>query len=256
MTSVGVVIPWYERDPDPWRDRILTYVQGWWETNFPHWQVVTGTVHVTEGPWRKGLAVHRGLEKTDADMIVVSDADVTCEGTPEAVEQITRLAAGWAIPHRLVCRLTPESTTMLLQDGRIPPTPRRVGATGPDYEDVYSGAPGGGLVVLPRRLLTDVPIDPRFAGWGQEDYAWARALTLIAGHPWRGRSPLVHLWHTPQPRMSRGVGSPDSNLLWKRYQTTPTLPSMLDLVEEARKALVGDTERLRDQPLPLRLDPV
>jgi hypothetical protein len=239
MSSVGVVIPWYQRDPDPWRDRIFAHVRTWWETAFS-WQVVVGTVTSDEGPWRKGLAVHRGISQLDTEIVVVADADVTCDGVDDAVDQIARLAAGWAIPHRLVCRLTSDATSLLLQDGRYPATPTRTGVTGPGYTEVYSGVSGGGMVVLPRRLLTDVPLDPRFCGWGQEDLAWSRALTMVSGHPWRGRSPLFHLWHEPQQRMSRGVGSQGSHRLWQRYQTASTLPVMLDLVEEARLELVED----------------
>jgi len=248
VTSVGVVIPWYQKGPDPWRERALAHVRAWWDTAFPG-RVVLGTISSDDGPWRKGLAVHRGIAELDAEIVVVSDADVICEGVDDAIAQISRFDVGWAIPHRMVCRLTADATTMLLQDNTYPPTPTRTGVTGPHYAEVYPGAPGGGLVVLPRRLLEDVPIDPRFCGWGQEDYAWARALTMIAGHPWRGRFPLFHLFHEPQQRMSRGIGSSDSHRLWQRYHTAPNLPVMLDLIEEARKALHTTTEKTLSDPL-------
>jgi len=236
MTSVGVIIPWYQTAPDQWRDRALAHVLTWWETNYPTWPVILGTTPADDGPWRKGLAVHQALDRLSTEMVVVADADVICDGLTEAVDQISALRVGWAIPHRLVYRLTDTATTLVYQDGRYPPLVR-VGVTSPDYREVHSGFAGGGLVVLPTRLLVDVPIDPRFAGWGQEDHSWARALTMIVGHPWRGRAPLYHLWHDPQPKMSLGVGSPEGYALWQRYQTAATLPAMLDLVEEARQAL-------------------
>lgn len=243
MTSVSVIIPWYKREPDPWRDNALAYVQRWWSVTFPDWPVIIGAMNQEEGPWRKGLAVHRALQKTDADTIVVADADVICTGVREAVDQIAALRCGWAVPHRLVCRLTSDATTLLIQDGRKPADPKR--GTRPDYAEVHQGIIGGGLVVLPRKLLSDIPIDPRFTGWGQEDYSWARALTMLAGHPWRGPAPLLHLWHDPQttsdPR--RGVGSAEGYALWQRYQDAATLPTLLDVVEEAKKALEDLSER-------------
>jgi hypothetical protein len=233
MSSVAVVIPWYEGTQDQHRQAALTYVRSWWAVEHPDWEVVTATMDSGEGPWRKGLAVHRGLQQTDAEMIVVADADVTCDGTADAIEQVRDLRTGWAIPHRLVCRLTEQATVILLQEGRYPPTPTRVG-TSAAFAEIYPGTAAGGLVVLPRRLLLDVPIDPRFCGWGQEDMAWSRALTMVAGHPWRGRAPLFHLWHTPQDRVSRGVGSTASLALWQRYQGIATLPAMLDLLVECQ----------------------
>lgn len=256
MTEVSVIIPWYERAYDQWRDLAFSYIRTWWSDNFPTWQIIVGQMGEDEGPWRKGLAVHRGLQQAKYDLIVVADADVTCDGIGDAVDQITTLRSSWAVPHRMVCRINEDATTLLLQDGRYPPTPYRVGVANPNYVEVYAGAVGGGMTVLPRKLLSDIPIDPRFSGWGQEDYAWGRALTMLAGHPWRGRSPLFHLWHTPQDRISRGVGSTESNTLWLRYQSMATLPMMLDLMEEAKQILAADgvddpSPESQELPLPV-----
>jgi len=40
----------------------------------------------------------------------------------------------------------------------------------------YPGYPGGGITVLPRSTYTEVPLDLRYEGWGQEDESWAHAL--------------------------------------------------------------------------------
>lgn len=238
--SVGVVLPWYEGAQDPRRDEALAYVRTWWSSTYPDWQLAMGVFRQDEGPWCKGLAVHRGVRELDADIIVVADADVICDNVHDAVDQIQRLHASWAIPHRMVCRLTADATTMFLRDGRRPVATMRPGVPSPDFVEVYPGVAGGGLVVLPRRLLADVPIDPRFRGWGQEDYAWSRALTMISGHPWRGQSPCLHLWHQPQVRLTRGRGSPASVDLFHRYHRIANVPGMLDLVEEAKRELSDD----------------
>jgi hypothetical protein len=244
VTSVGVIVPWHPCE-DHWRERALMHVLGWWEKNHPDWPVALGQLPNPTDPWRKGLAVHRGLAELDTDIVVVCDADVICDGVTEAVEQIVGLRVGWAVPHRMVYRMNTSSTTLLYQDERYPPLVG-AGSVSPDYCEVYPGTAAGGLVVLPSRMLRDIPIDPRFVGWGQEDQAWARALTMVAGHPWRGRAPLYHLWHEPQKRMTRGIGSPESLALWTRYEQVPVLPAMLDLVEEAR-LILADNPPAEDQ---------
>jgi hypothetical protein len=73
------------------------------------------------------------------------------------------------------------------------------------------------MTVLTRETYEQVPLDRRFAGWGQEDESWALALTCLTGAPWRGDAPLWHLWHPPQDRASRRWGSGASRALWARY---------------------------------------
>jgi hypothetical protein len=107
----------------------------------------------------------------------------------------------------------------------------------------YRGYRGGGFVVAPRKTLIDIPIDPRFVGWGHEDSAWAWALMTLAGNPWRGTAPLVHLWHPPQERPSRRHGSAQSMELERRYQAAFEKP-------EAMSELIGeiDHEPWTNQP--------
>jgi hypothetical protein len=232
--SVAVVIPWYENDgADSMRHQTREFVIDWWRRRHPMWSVVIGSVSADEGQWCKGLAVHRGAQQTHADILVVADADVICGDVREPVAQIETLRSGWAVPHRLVYRMSEDATNMMISDGRQPPLVAP-GVVSPDFVEIHTGKAGGGLVVLPHKLLDDVPIDPRFCGWGQEDLSWSRALTMIAGHPWRGTAPLLHLWHEPQGRISRGVGSIESYALWQQYQQASTMPAMLDVVDAAR----------------------
>jgi hypothetical protein len=151
--------------------------------------------------------VEAALELTDADLLVVHDADVWCDALDDAIEAV-RAGAPWAMPHRRVYRLTEDATNAALDGGDL---------GGPTVEHPYIGWQGGGIVVLPRTTYRDCPLDPRFAGWGAEDEAWARALVALHGKPWRGRAPLWHLWHPPQPRVSRRMGSESSDALLARY---------------------------------------
>ena len=103
---------------------------------------------------------------------------------------------------------------------------------------VRFGLIGGGLMVLPRELWEICPADPRFIGWGQEDEAWGYALIGTAGRPTRGEGVLWHLWHPPQPRRNRGIGSPESLELARRYMLAARHPDQLaTLLTEARTAL-------------------
>jgi hypothetical protein len=220
--SVSVVIPW--RSGCPHRERSLEWVLGWYRTNHPDFEV---TIGVTDGPWCKAAAVAAGLTTASGDVVVIADADVypaDPDALTTAVGMLDRF--GWAIPHTFVHRLTEDGTTALIAGD----DPGKARAQRP-----YRGWPGGGLTVLRRETYEQVPIDPRFIGWGQEDMSWAFALAALVGRPWRGSSDLFHLWHPPQERKNRIVGSDEGFQLYRRYESAKRSPDrMRALIEEAR----------------------
>jgi hypothetical protein len=176
-----------------------------------------------EGPWVKAHAVMPAVERA-ADIVIVSDADVVSDGLSEAVYAI-QTGDQWAIPHKRVHRLTKQASDKYLAghplDG-LPLTQRP-----------YPGMPGGGIVIARRQTILDVPLDPRFVGWGQEDESWAIALHTLAGKPFRGVSNLVHLWHPPQERVTRRRGNQSGWQLMKRYRAARRDPeAMRALLEE------------------------
>ena len=242
--AVHVVIPW--RSGCPYREAALDYVGKWWMENYPTWSLTLGPWPVELGPWRKGCAVRAaGIHPAPDDVVVVSDADVIPVGIGEAVDAIGasgwgRPMARWAVPFRVVNRLS-EAASDLVTSGRmgIPSS----GAAPGILAESYVGTAGGGVVALRGDVFTDVPIDPRFAGYGQEDVSWSLALHRLAGMPAQGSAPLWHLWHTPQERMirgttvSRGVGSVASQRLWQRYREAATPTLMRSLVAEAESEL-------------------
>jgi hypothetical protein len=146
-------------------------------------------------------------------MLVVADADVWCGGVGAAVDAVRSGAAKWAVPHARVCRLTSVASAQVYETGQWPT--RRVTTT--YAQPPYPGRLGGGMVVLGRDTYLAAPLDPRFVGWGQEDESWALALRCMAGREWRGVEDLWHLWHTPQRRLSRSVGSRENSILYRRY---------------------------------------
>lgn len=164
-----------------------------------------------EGPWCKALAVSDGIAQNEPDVLVVADADCFSDGIAEAVD-LARTGTPWVVPHNYLYRLSEAATAAVLAGE--PPHPKMPLSEG---RRPYRGRAGGGIVVLRRDVYEASPIDPRFQGWGQEDEAWALALTCMHGKPARLDHPLWHLWHPPQPRMNRGVGSTEGLELYKRY---------------------------------------
>lgn len=205
--KVSVIVPWR---PTQDREVLWTFLHNQWVTSFPDWQIIEGWC--PDGPWCKAAAVSDGLLQADGDVLVIADADVWCDGVSEAVQKVHDGAA-WAIPHYLTRRLTRPATAEVLNSGQWPT--RRTATT--YAERPYPGRPGGGMVVLSRKTYEQVPMDPRFLGWGQEDESWALALGTILGRSWRGTADLWHLWHDPQVRLSRTTGSTANLVLHRRY---------------------------------------
>lgn len=223
--STAVVVPFGGECPH----RYLAW--GWVRAQFakhhPDWDLVVGTTDV-EG-FSRTQAILDALTRTDADTIIVSDADVWSNGLRFAVSHVHEY--GWAIPHNLIHRLSAPSTEAVL--------------TGADWHGLplsqdnkqdsrpYRGHECGTLTVFRRDVLESVPPDPRFVGWGSEDDAQALALRTLIGPPWRGEADLVHLHHPPQPRLNRVVGNETSKALLDRYQRARhNPPAMRALIEE------------------------
>ena len=216
--SVAVLIPWRDVACEH-RSRALIYVV---RSQLAAWPVFIG--RHDEGPWCKALAVADALSQTDADTLILHDADCFTTGLGAAVDAVERDEAVWAVPHRLLHRLTADATRALYE-GREPQ-----GLEQP----AYVGIAGGGVTVVRRDVYEACPLDARFTGWGQEDHAFGHALRTLHGREWRGTADLVHCWHPPQERMTRRVGCLEGRRLERRYVAARRSPdAMRRLVEEA-----------------------
>lgn len=241
MAGVSVLVPYRGDDGGP-RDKAWAYVREWYRSQFPGWQVVQGDLPAGS-PWVKGDAVQRALTRSDGAICVVADADVLSVGVDQAVRAVQSGAAPWATPHRRVYRLTEAATARVLAGEPLPDIPERTPRRrqpgqrprvwrAPDFGEIHAAMLGGGLVVLPRALYEQVPMDPRFEGWSAEDFSFGRALSVLAGPPWRSSAPLLHLHHPPQPRLTRAVGSLESRALAQRYRAATTPDAMRALIAE------------------------
>lgn len=237
MPLTTVVVPW--RGGCEHRARALEWVQARYRAHHPGWRVVVAPV--PRGPWVKAAAVWAATPRSG--VVIVADGDVWCDALAVAVEAV-RGGAPWALPHRTVRRLAPEPTRRVLAGA---PPSRRMECT----QLPYRGTRGGGLVVLRAEVLRAVPPDPRFEGWGGEDAAWGHALTALAGRPASGHAELWHLWHPPQARLSRRIGSHANQALLERYRAARSdRAAMLALIAEAHDRLHGQEGALRRPPGP------
>lgn len=208
----AVLIPW--QGDCPHRVTAREWVLKQYAEHHPDWQVVIGSP-ADDSVWRKGEAVESALVQTDADIIVVADADCWTPGLGDLVRKLRgRKDIRWGMAHTLVIRFT-EAATALILDG-TPPEDLLL-ETEMLVQPPYVGYEGGGVVAVKREAYDVAPIDKRFAGFGQEDEAWALALRCTAGDPWRSPLPLWHLWHPPQPRVDRHWGSDLSRRLYEEY---------------------------------------
>lgn len=227
---VNVIIPW--RDSGCLhRAASLAWVLEQWARHHPTWAVTVATSQAEE--WVKADAVMPAIAALGCnDIAIVADADVWSDHVTEAVDAAQSGDCWWAVPHLHVRRLTSWATdevrrgadTALLNADSI-------------AESAYVGVLGGGMVVAPRDVLLDCPLDPRFVGWGGEDHAWGYALSTLHGMPWRGDAPLWHLWHPPQRRATRRWGSHASEALRLRYHVAREQPdAMAQIIDEAKQA--------------------
>jgi hypothetical protein len=194
------------------------------------WKVIEATAPA--GGWRKGAAVNPAVETCGTEIVILADADVWCDGLADAVNAV-KAGAGWAAPHLRVHRLTEEGTEAVIggKDWRDQPL----------AQEPYKGILGGGVVVARRESLLEAPLDSRFVGWGQEDEAHALALNALFGKPWRGSADLIHLFHPPQPRLTRRRGSQESWKLRQRYLRCRNDPrAMRALIKEESRVASPD----------------
>jgi hypothetical protein len=219
--SVRIIIPFLGGDPD--RERNLRWVLD--RLDYPV------TIAPGAKPWSKGAALYPAILACEAEIVVVHDADCWTDGLGAAVSAVAATdGPAWAVAHDRVHRLSRDATARLI--------------AGADWRGlaldrpVYEGMAGGGIVCARRDVLLDAPMDPRFLNWGGEDESWGTALWGLHGPCWRGQADLVHLWHPPQPRINRRIGSERNWALCLRYKEARRDPAaMRELVGEAHRAL-------------------
>lgn len=230
--NVSVLVPFTPGCPH--RDAAWNLIRATYASEFPTWEIITGQGSTPDG-YSRTRAILDAESRAHGDVVVVADADVWCH---PGLAVLAALEAGWAIPHTLIHRLSPESTEQVLAGADWHGLPLSTDNT--QDSKPYLGNPTGTLVVMRRDVFRLAPPDRRFVGWGQEDDAWNLALRALVGKPWRGEDDLVHLWHPAQPRKTRRVGTPQNLDLLRRYRAVRHHPDrMRTLIDEARTVEVA-----------------
>jgi len=227
----------------PHRRAALAHVRAWYAEHHPDWDICIGDAR--EGAdWCKAEAVRNALHWTsdDTDILVIADADCIAVNIGDAVGAVRSGTHNWAMPHQTVHRLNRIGTDLVMTQGA---DPAKLPRTSHYYAQMpYTGYAGGGIVVCKKNTYTECPLDPRFVGWGQEDESWAIALRCLFGPPWRPRhAPLWHLWHPPQQRSSRAVGSIQSRNLRTAYRRLSKSPDAMKQHIAPAKSYVQAAEK-------------
>lgn len=182
--KVAVVVPF--RGEDPHRVAAYDWVHAWYRYHFPAW-----AWHRADcaGPWSKPRAVNETVAEVDADVLVISDADVFVDAFRIAAAVRRR---PWCVPHTRLHRLTALASARLYGGERL-------------HDDTimkpYGSVAGGGLFTIPRAGWDQVGgFDEAFVGWGCEDQAFAIAADTLLGSRERIAGPLWHLYHDPGMR--------------------------------------------------------
>lgn len=223
--TVSVLVPYTPNCPE--RATAWRYVRARYETEHLGWEIIEG--HSSARGFSRTQAILDAASKATGDVFVVADADVFTDGIAASFDHLAE--HGWCVPHRLLHRLSPESSSRVMAGEDWHGLPLSTD----NHQDrrPYKGNECGTLVVLTRDNFHAAPPDPRFVGWGSEDVAWSLALRCLVGPPWRGDADLVHLWHPPQDRQSRTVGNRHNDRLLRRYRAVRRSPeAMRALLEE------------------------
>jgi len=236
----AVIIPW--KNTDCLREQARAWVVAQYQQReFP---VFIGELRDDE-PWCKAVAIARGIRQAlNLHTLVIADADVWVEpeALDKAIEAVATGRSAWAQPFSKIFRFNQYASSRVLEGHETPDRMACIPTSIARDERVYSHTAAGGIVVVTLDAWKQVPMDPAFTGYGCEDFSWADALETLIGPRERIAGTLCHFWHTPQPRMSRTVGSSASLVLRNRYmRARGNVGAMQELIDEAKLAFEGRT---------------
>lgn len=205
-------------------------------------------VHAWVSAWyvARGYTVHDGVCRSEVwckaeafngvadDVVIAADAD--CLPDPQALAWAVERAKvhGWAVPGSKVRRIAPSPTADLL--AHDPASDAMPDPRSPLESDPHDVLPGGGIVAVNGRLWDEAGgFDPRFKGWGGEDWALGCALTTLSNSMAQVRPGVIwHLYHPAQP--GGRTSSKETDALGWRYRKAKHRPEdMRALIAEWRR---------------------
>lgn len=183
------------------RDRLWSWCRARWESMHPDWPIVVG--ESPAGPFNRSAAVNDAAAKSDADVLVVIDADIAAN--PRAVRdavELAHLSGRIVLPYDERIHLNRAGTAKVLDGFDGPWREKRL------VEAVYTNQDSC-VVAVPRVVWDTVGgFDPLFVDWFGEDTAFNLAAETLTGRPLvRLSAELYHLWHTKAPGAAPGAPS-------------------------------------------------
>jgi hypothetical protein len=222
------------RDTDGTRTRLWDFVRSYYERTWPEAEMVCCSDDGVD-PFHKTLALNRAAAKATGDVFVICDADTLVDTNVlrEAVEAVRTSVNQWGHPYNQKTKLNEVATEYVLSQGanwQGPLDLRKFGQM--EGFTAFNAAPP--LVVSRDAWDLVQGHDERFRGWGQEDQAFAQALTVMCGRPFRRSGQALHLKHN-----RIGVSGND---LWPG-QDAEGKRRNIELQEEYRQAMSVDAMR-------------
>jgi hypothetical protein len=223
--NVSLVVPW--RSGDPWRERIWTWCRTYWEATWPEFELIE--CDSEDEPFTRGRSLNAGVEKASGEILVLADADTVVAHVGGAVEMATY--GDWVIayPEGQYYSLTEHYTADLTAG----PPGRLREPTREQWRDRITSY--SGVLVLLREAFDKVGgYDPRFIGWGHEDFAFMFALDTLWKPHQRATGWALHLWHEHrEPERFEQPHIAENKALVDRYEHCYANPSaMSQLVRE------------------------
>jgi Glycosyl transferase family 2 len=228
--NCSLIVPWkYAYD----RERIWSYLWPAWEEE--GFEVILSPLSDFE-VWRKGKAWHQGLQKASCDFVCLMDADCWVPALSEAVGLLTD-GVRWVQGQNVVLRFDKQTTARLLSGELSLEDATKLENIWEDQPRMSSAGVG---TILRRDEADEIPLDPRFVGWGWEDNSWWEALTTMWGEPARLDSSFCyHFHHKPQSDKDRRPNSQSQTwLLSREYVRARGRPQQMQaVIDRARQAV-------------------
>jgi len=192
MSKVAVIVPW--RPSEPRRATLWAFVRDWLRRYHGAWPVHTAPG--PDGPFNRGAALNQAAAKTDADILVIHDADTICDPL-----QLSR-AVTWVNNYGGIC-YPYETYTYLDQPSTdwIRSHPTGTWFVSPEvhhtqgFRTTVRHKHVSGAVVVSRQALAAVGGFIELQGWGAEDMIMHTLFeTFVAGANWM-QGGAYHLWH-------------------------------------------------------------
>lgn len=242
--GISLLVPVYIGQHHDRRAQNWNWLKKYWEHHLPGAEIVIGADKEAAKhnlPFSKSVAVNDAACRANGDVFVIIDADAY--PSPETILRAAReirLARIlgyklWLIPYRRLFRLTEKAATRVLKSD--PKDPHRFSSPPPDKDFVstasFPGASaarkahwyGAMLQIMPREAFELVGgWDPRFRGWGGEDYAAMAAMdTLYSPHKTLPDQ-ILHLWH-PVTGFEKAEDAAGKRRYWENQTGTNSILS-------------------------------